>query len=249
MALAVQTQVSDGSLTQVPLGIQFFAQEDIQVYFNLADDPLVAGVDYTWTASKTITFPTPVPAGTTVFLIRQTQVDEMLNVFDGGAGFTRYTLDENFRQILLLAQEMRDGVGLRGIFLPLDMHGYQIRDLGPATDDSDALNMGQAKVLDAVVQQQFQAADAALQARILGVNPPAGSQFSPISWHSPTIQNSITIPPGVNAWSFGPVVTLAPGATVTIPEGSVWTIANGQSTGQGPLVAQLPGSVDLGVLQ
>lgn len=71
-------------------------------------------------------------------------------------------------------------------------------------------------------------ADASLQEQINGINPPMGSAFSPISWHAQHISNSITIPDDVNAWSFGPVMTIDPGQVVTIGNDSFWTIANGE---------------------
>lgn len=227
MALAVQTQVSDGSLTKIQVGIDFIEQADIQVYFDLAASPLVAGSDYTWTASKTITFSSAVPAGTAAFLLRQTNVEEVLNVFDGGASFSRYTLDENFHQILLLAQEVREGVGLRGIFLPLDMHGYKIKNLGDPTVDTDAANLAAVKALCAKVTSGYQAADASLQAQLTGNVPLLASAFSPISWHGQTIENSVNIPANKNAWSFGPQMRIAEGQRVEIGEGSTWTIAEG----------------------
>jgi len=236
MALAVQTQVSDGSLTKIQVGIDFIEQADIQVYFDLAASPLVAGSDYTWTASKTITFSSAVPAGTTAFLLRQTNVEEVLNVFDGGASFSRYTLDENFHQILLLAQEVREGVGLRGIFLPLDMHGYQIKNLGNPTADTDAVNLAAVKALCAQVTAGYQAGDANLQAQLTGNVPLLASAFSPISWHGQTIENSVSIPANKNAWSFGPQMRIAEGQRVQIGEGSTWTIAEGD---------EQEGSIDL----
>jgi hypothetical protein len=66
-----------------------------------------------------------------------------------------------------------------------------------------------------------------LQAQIVGSQMPASSQFSPISWHVQQISASISIPTNVNAWSFGPSITIAEGQTVTIGEGSFWTIADG----------------------
>lgn len=70
--------------------------------------------------------------------------------------------------------------------------------------------------------------DASLQAQINGTNPPMGSAFSVISWHGQHVTNSITIPDDVNAWSFGPTVTIDDGQVVTIGENSFWTIANGE---------------------
>lgn len=72
------------------------------------------------------------------------------------------------------------------------------------------------------------AGDANLQAQISGGQPLEASAFSPISWHGKTIQNSVTIPDNVNAWSFGPEMTIAAGQSVTIGTGSHWTIANGE---------------------
>lgn len=73
-----------------------------------------------------------------------------------------------------------------------------------------------------------QAGDAALQEQLNGTNPPMGSAFSPISWHDQVIPGSINIPANKNAWSFGPTITIAPGQSVTVGDGSFWTIANGQ---------------------
>lgn len=70
--------------------------------------------------------------------------------------------------------------------------------------------------------------DASLQAQINGTNPPMGSAFSVISWHGQHVTNSIDIPDDVNAWSFGPTMTIDPGQVVTIGNNSFWTIANGE---------------------
>jgi hypothetical protein len=70
--------------------------------------------------------------------------------------------------------------------------------------------------------------DANLQAQISGSVPLEASAFSPISWHEQVVGNSVTIPPGKNAWSFGPFMSVNPGSTVMIGEGSFWTIANGE---------------------
>lgn len=75
---------------------------------------------------------------------------------------------------------------------------------------------------------QRQAADAALQDQISGNTPPIGSAFSVISWHDQAVTGSINIPPDKNAWSFGPVIIIAPGQSVSIGKNSFWTIANGQ---------------------
>lgn len=77
-------------------------------------------------------------------------------------------------------------------------------------------------------RQARQDADANLQGQISGGTPLEASAFSPISWHDQLIENSITIPPNKNAWSFGPTMTITEGQAVTVSEGSFWTIANGE---------------------
>lgn len=75
-----------------------------------------------------------------------------------------------------------------------------------------------------------QEADANFQEQMTGNVPLEASAFSPISWHAQTINNSVVIPANVNAWSFGPLMTIAPGQKITIGSGSFWTIANGETT-------------------
>lgn len=69
-------------------------------------------------------------------------------------------------------------------------------------------------------------ADAALADQVIG-STPASSQFSPVSWHPQTVTNSVTIPPNMNGWSFGPTLTIGSGQFVTVGSGSFWTIAEG----------------------
>lgn len=81
---------------------------------------------------------------------------------------------------------------------------------------------------DAAEANTRAAADANLQDQLTGTVPLEASAFSVISWHKQTVDNSVTIPDNMNAWSFGPVITVQPGQQVTIPQGSYWTIADGQ---------------------
>ena len=83
------------------------------------------------------------------------------------------------------------------------------------------------KLLDKEILRR-QLADANLQMQISGASPLEASAFSPISWHSQEIENSVTIPENKNAWSFGPTMTIAAGQSVTIGENAHWTIANGE---------------------
>ena len=78
------------------------------------------------------------------------------------------------------------------------------------------------------IRSEFGAADANIQSQLAGEVPLEASAFSPISWHDPIIENSVTIPENKNAWSFGPTMTIDAGQTITIGLNSFWTIANGE---------------------
>lgn len=145
---ATQNQVSDGSLNIVNIGIKFFNQADISVSLGTAG-PLTLGVDYVWNSGTAIKFlPTTntpgglVPNGIEVLIRRHTEDDEMLNIFDGGAPFSRAALDENFEQLLFLSQEFREGLGLDGLRNDLNMNGYKVTNVGPPLSAGDAANKG-----------------------------------------------------------------------------------------------------------
>lgn len=79
------------------------------------------------------------------------------------------------------------------------------------------------------VEEGYQSGDANLQSQLTGNVPLEASAFSPISWHDQVIENSVNIPEDKNAWSFGPVMEIAEGHSVSIGDGSYWTIANGDA--------------------
>lgn len=144
--LATQIEVSDGTLNIINVGIEFFEQADISVSLDQMD-ALILGVDYNWTAATTIQFlPTAgvpgglVPAGVEVLIRRDTKNDSMYNTYDGGAPFSRLTLDENFEQLLRLSQEFSEGLGLDGLRADLDMNGYRVLNLGDPVNLTDAAN-------------------------------------------------------------------------------------------------------------
>ena len=80
---------------------------------------------------------------------------------------------------------------------------------------------------DSSIRSEFGAADANIQSQLAGEVPLEASAFSPISWHDPIIENSVTIPDNKNAWSFGPTINIDAGQTITLGLNSFWTIANG----------------------
>lgn len=106
---------------------------------------------------------------------------------------------------------------------PLNAAGQVIHNLRESVNPTDAVR--KQELTDEINARA--AGDASLQDQLLGTNPPMGSEFSVISWHGQHVTNSINIPDDVNAWSFGPTVTIDSGQIVDIGDGSFWTIANG----------------------
>jgi len=77
------------------------------------------------------------------------------------------------------------------------------------------------------IESGYQQADANIQSQLTGTVPLEASAFSEISWHGQSVNNSVVIPDGQNAWSIGPEMTVASGQSVTIGTGSFWTIVEG----------------------
>ena len=103
-----------------------------------------------------------------------------------------------------------------------------VEDDEPARKDELDTEIANRTSADSTITDNYQSADANLQSQISGGTPLEASAFSEISWHGQQVQNSLTIPEDKNAWSFGPVMTIASGQAVTISTGSFWTIANGE---------------------
>lgn len=169
---SVQLVVSDGTLTRIPLSIKYFAKEDITLYRNLDTTPLVLGTDWQWDGDTVVNLltNTPVPDGEYITVRRNTQVDRAFNIYDGGAAFSRDTLDENFKQMIYLAQEFTEGNGLQGVFTPLDMHGFRIINLGPGIDGTDAINKGQLDDTSTAINTRTDGLVAGVTARIDDTN-------------------------------------------------------------------------------
>lgn len=91
--------------------------------------------------------------------------------------------------------------------------------LEPTEPDNPA-QFGQ--LLEAVAG--FNAQIASLQAQLVNEKPLEASLESPVSWHDQSVSNSIEIPPGKNARSFGPTISIENSATVIVGSGSYWTV-------------------------
>ncbi len=139
MLYSRQRAVSDGTLSTLGVSIDFLHREDISVLF---DD--VPTSSWSWVGIlNTIQFPSPVPNGVEVTVVRNTRRDKVIHNFSLGAKFINSTVDEDFMQMLFLAQEYMEGAQQTDFFTDIDMHGYRIKNLGPATAVSDAVNLAQ----------------------------------------------------------------------------------------------------------
>lgn len=141
MAYSNQTAVSDGSLQTIILSIGFFDKSEIRVFKNGVE--VFVSTDFVWATSNSIQFPSALPNGTVIQLRRTTDISEMRHIFTEGAQFNNQTLDEDYTQILHIAQESREGGGLTDVFNPLDMHQNKIVNLAPGTNPADAVNLQQ----------------------------------------------------------------------------------------------------------
>lgn len=165
---SVQIAVSDGTLTRIALSIEYFEKDDITLYRNLELTPLVLGTDWQWDGDTHINLLTniPVPLGSYITVRRNTNIDRAFNIYDGGAAFSRDTLDENFKQMIYLAQEFTEGNGLTGLFFPLDMHGFQIKNLGTPIDPKDAVTKQYVDTANTVQDTAFANRQAAQDAAV-----------------------------------------------------------------------------------
>ncbi|MDF7631468.1 phage tail fiber protein [Erwiniaceae bacterium L1_55_4] len=110
----------------------------------------------------------------------------------------------------------------------------QVADFKDYVDSEVAAEATVRKLADDALQASLdaetlarQSADANIQDQLTGNVPLEASAFSPISWHAQEVSNSVTIPDNVNAWSFGPTMKIDDGQSVTVGDGSFWTISDG----------------------
>jgi len=168
---------------------------------------------------------------------------------DVQSGYNRGKINDNFKKLeQAINEEVVQRDGSKDLKGDLNVNGKRLFNLATPVDQNDALTLGGANLRFAdkeyvddevaaartytdvqVGQERSQriSADSFLQDQISGAEPLQASAFSPLSWHDQVIQVSVTIPDNKNAWSFGPVMTLAQDAEVTIGEGSFWTVAEG----------------------
>lgn len=158
MAYSTQRATSDGTLQLLLISIEFFDQSEITVYL---DDVLTTG--FSWATAKSIQFPAPVANGVQVLIRRTTDLSKPRHVFTQGASFNSITLDEDFTQVLHIAQEALEGSTLRDVYADVDMHLNQFYNLRPAVLPTEAVTKAQ---LDAYTVESAAALRADLASRL-----------------------------------------------------------------------------------
>ena len=109
MAYSSQTEVSDGTLQTILIAISFFDKSEITVYRN---GGLVPSNEWSWATDNSVQFGIPQPLGSVIQLRRTTDISEMRHIFTQGSQFNNQTLDEDYTQILHIAQEAIEGTFL-----------------------------------------------------------------------------------------------------------------------------------------
>lgn len=161
MALSNQRVVSDGTLVTLDVSFDFFDHSEIGVYFDSVpqtEGPAPTGT-WEWGSTANIVFDPAVPNGVEVMLQRKTDASELRHEFTKGSEFKADTLDENFRQVLHIVQEATESNFSKDFFDDINMNGFQIYNLGPATQDNHAISLGDVKQQSATAWQAAAQAD------------------------------------------------------------------------------------------
>ena len=178
---SVQRVVSDGTLQIVDLSITYFDRSEINVFVNA--EPYT---DWQWASDveDRIIFNSPIPAGVEVLIKRTTDLSKLRHYFSKGSAFTAEALDEDLQQVLHIAQEATEASLSGDFFTDIDMHGYRVRNIGPAVDDSDALTLRQYKQDAASAWNAKELAVQAQQAAQQSATAAAQSQAQAASYSS-----------------------------------------------------------------
>lgn len=145
---SVQRELSDGSLNRISVRVPYFSKDDIHVYVDDVEinSSATEQSTYTWRWDGDYIAITPnVDQGIEVLVRRITPIDEAIHIFDGRSEFDDQSMDENFQQLIYIAQEYSEGSGIKDVFSDINMHGYKIKNVGWATDDDDIVTYGQYK--------------------------------------------------------------------------------------------------------
>lgn len=162
MSYSSQRVVSDGTLDILAISIEYFERTEIAVLF----DGIVTTTGWSWvgTTDKTISFSPDVPNGVEVMVLRTSDLSNIRHEFSQGAAFKAANIDEDFRQILHIAQEARENASISDMYQNLNMHGYKVTNVGVGTGPLDSVNQTQLTANNAVVQGYATAAQASADA-------------------------------------------------------------------------------------
>lgn len=139
MPYSLQEAVSDGSLNRITPSFPYFSKADVVVYI---DNTVLPNASYSWVWDGNDIVITPnVAAGAVVLVRRVTNLAQALHDFSTGAVFNSESVDENFLQIIYLAQEFTEGAGVLDYYNDLDMHNNRIKRVGDADAPTDAVNL------------------------------------------------------------------------------------------------------------
>lgn len=149
MAYSIQRAVSDGTMTLLPISIEYFDRDEISVLF----DGVLNARQWAWvgTTDKTLSFTPAVANAVEVSVVRSTDLAALRHEFSNGAQFTAESLDESLLQILHIAQEARENANLGEVFQDLNFHGFKAINVGDGANPMDAVNMRQLGVHDATI--------------------------------------------------------------------------------------------------
>ena len=116
---SIQRVLSDGTLSVVPLGIQYLQRDDIFIRIGGEETPSSGAPNgFTWyfLDNSTLKIKPTVPTGVEVYIYRRTDTASMFNVYSQNAQFDESTIDENNQQLLFIAQEyLEQGIPGAGV--------------------------------------------------------------------------------------------------------------------------------------
>lgn len=160
MAYSLMRIISDGTLSTIVLTFPFFDKSHVVVSVGPAELP-GGGYTWAWLNSNTIKITPAVTAGVEVVVRRRTPYGDMLNIYDAGAVFDEFTMDENFRQLLFSFQEALESNKSTDVYNDLNIHGYRVTNIGNAVTGRDALPYAQYQADTQGAYQQRLAAESA----------------------------------------------------------------------------------------
>lgn len=142
MALSTQSVTSNGTLVLLDLSIDYITRDEISVFFDSLPAP---SASWAWVGNteKKITFSPAVASGVRVLVKRTTNISKLRHEFSLGAAFISRTLDEDLKQVLHIAQEASEANFSGNFFVPINMHGNRLTEVGAGVDPSDAATVGQ----------------------------------------------------------------------------------------------------------